>query len=87
MFPEVIHAPEHLVADPATSTGGENLENGAEVCHPLQNAEEQSVVDEEVVEPSIDLSSKNIVTSVDSNPAVQDDAPRKSYASIVRSSS
>lgn len=86
MFLDVIHAPEQHVAEPETSVEGENLHNGAEVCDPLDNEEEGSVIDEEVVEPSTEINENNIVTSHDST-AVQDDAPRKSYASIVRKSS
>ncbi|KAJ1421811.1 RNA-binding domain superfamily [Sesbania bispinosa] len=82
-----VHAPEHLVADPEISAEGENLNNGADVYHPQDDEEEGSVIDEEVIEPSTELSQNDIVTSHDSASAVQDDAPRKSsYASIVMKS-
>ena len=82
MFLEDIHAPEHLVADPAISAEVEDLNNGAEDYHPEDNEEEESVIDEEVAEPSVDLS-QNDVTIHDSTSSVQEDAPKKSYASIV----
>ncbi|KAI4335897.1 hypothetical protein L6164_014494 [Bauhinia variegata] len=81
---EVVHAPEHHVADPATSAEGEHLNNSAEVVDPLDDKEEGSVIDEEVVEPATDLSQNNIIASGDSIPVVSDDAPKKSYASIVK---
>lgn len=83
MFLEDIRASEHLVADPAASAEGENINNDAEVYHPQDNEEEGSVIDEEVDVPSTDLSQNDIVTIHDSTSAVQDDAPRTSYASIV----
>lgn len=86
MFLEAVPAPEQHVADPATSVEVEHVHNGAEVDDPLDNEGEGSVIDEEVVEPPTELNQNNIVTSVDSAPAAQDDAPRKSYASIVRKS-
>lgn len=83
MFLEDVHAPEeHLVEDTATLAAGENLDNGAEVYHP-QDEEEGSVIDEEVAEPPTDLSQNDIVTLHNSTSAVQDDAPKRSYASIV----
>ncbi|XP_027329487.1 ras GTPase-activating protein-binding protein 1 [Abrus precatorius] len=82
---EDVHAPEHLVADTAASVEGENLNNGAEVYDP-QDEEEGSVIDEEVTEPPTDLSQNDIVTIHDSTSAVQDYAPRTSYASIVMKS-
>ncbi|XP_028753779.1 ras GTPase-activating protein-binding protein 2 isoform X3 [Neltuma alba] len=81
---EVVYAPEQHVADPAPSVEVECIHNGAEVDEPLDNEGEGSVIDEEVVEPSTELNQSNIVASVDSTPAAQDDAPRKSYASIVK---
>ncbi|MED6145037.1 hypothetical protein PIB30_021184 [Stylosanthes scabra] len=83
---ENIHAPEHIVTNPAITAEGENLDNGAEVYNPEGNEEEGSVIDEEVAEPSADLSQN--VTIHDSTSAVQDDAPKKSYsyASIVMKS-
>ncbi|XLR52469.1 hypothetical protein S83_003141 [Arachis hypogaea] len=78
-----IHAPEHLVTNPAITAESENLINGAEGYNPEDNEEEGSVIDEEVAEPSADLSQN--VAIHDSTSAVQDDAPKKSYsyASIV----
>lgn len=83
IFLEDIDAPAPLVADPAISAESENLNNGAEVYHPQDNEEEGSVIDEEVAQPSTDLSQNDMVTVHDSTSSVQDDAPKKSYASIV----
>ncbi|XP_047160426.1 nuclear transport factor 2 isoform X1 [Vigna umbellata] len=84
---EETHAPKILVEDTATSSVAEdeNHNNGGEVYHP-QDEEEGSVIDEEVAEPPTDLSQNEIVTVQDSTSAAQDDAPRRSYASIVMKS-
>ncbi|WVZ11496.1 hypothetical protein V8G54_016026 [Vigna mungo] len=84
---EETHAPKVLVEDTATSSVAEdeNHNNGGEVYHP-QDEEEGSVIDEEVAEPPTDLSQNEIVTVHDSTSAAQDDAPRRSYASIVMKS-
>lgn len=81
LFLEDIHPSEHLAEDPATSTEGENFNNGAEVYHPQETKEDVSVIDEEVVVPI--TSENDIVTIHDSTPAVQDDEQKTSYASIV----
>ncbi|CAJ2664662.1 unnamed protein product [Trifolium pratense] len=81
-----VHPSEHIVEDPATSAEGEKLNNGVEVYHPQDNKEEGSVVDEEVVIPPTDLSENDVVTIHDSTSAVQDDAQKTSYASIVMKS-
>lgn len=87
MLPEPAHAPEHPAADPATSFEGEDLNDDAEVCDPSDN-EEGSVVEDEVIKPSIDAGQNEVLKEVDSPgvalaPAAEDDAPKKSYASIV----
>lgn len=87
VLPEPAHAPEHPAVDPATSFEGEDLNDVAEVCDPSDN-EEGSVVEDEVIEPSTDASQNEVLTEVDSTgvasaPAAEDDAPKKSYASIV----
>ncbi|WKA08309.1 hypothetical protein VitviT2T_026042 [Vitis vinifera] len=84
--PEANHVPDHLVVDPATPSfeEEEDLNNVAEVCDPSDN-EEGSVIEEEaVVEPPSISSENEISTVVDSAPAAQEDAPKKSYASIVK---
>ncbi|KAE9602222.1 putative hydrolase [Lupinus albus] len=83
---EDIHAPEPLVADCAISAEGETLNNGAEVYHPQDNEDEGSVIDEKGAEPSAVLNQNDAVTIHDSTSPVQDDAPKKSYASIVKKS-
>ncbi|KAJ7956481.1 ras GTPase-activating protein-binding protein 2 [Quillaja saponaria] len=80
--PEVIHAPDQLAVESEISVEGEDLNHGDEVIDPLENEEEGSVIKEEVVEPTSHLSQNEIITG-DSAPAIQDDAPKKSYASIV----
>jgi len=87
VLPEPAHAPEHPAVDPATSFEGEDLNDVAEVCDPSDN-EEGSVVEDEVIEPSTDAGQNEVLTEVDSTgvasaPAAEDDAPKKSYASIV----
>ena len=88
LSPEANHAPDRLVVDPATPSFDEEeeaLNNVAEVCDPSDN-EEQSVIEEEaVVEPPTISSETEVPTAVDSAPAAQEDAPKKSYASIVGS--
>ncbi|WJX95603.1 hypothetical protein P8452_76901 [Trifolium repens] len=81
-----VHPSEHIVEDPATSAEGERLNNGAEVYHPQDNKQEGLVVDEEVVIPPTDLSENDVVIIHDSTSAVQDDARKTSYASIVMKS-
>ena len=83
MFLEDMHPSEHLVEDSATFAEDENLNNGAEVYDPMDNKEEGLVIDEEVAAPPNDLSENDIVTIHDPISAVQDDARKTSYASIV----
>lgn len=83
---EDIHPSEHLVEDPVTSAEDENLNNGDEVYYPMDNKEEGLVIDEEVAAPPNDLSENDIVTIQDPTSAVQDDARKTSYASIVMKS-
>ncbi|XWS60431.1 hypothetical protein CRYUN_Cryun07bG0036000 [Craigia yunnanensis] len=61
----------------------EDINNGAEVCDP-SDQEEGSVIEEEVVEPENIVSQNEIVAAVDSATVVIEDAPKKSYASIVK---
>ncbi|KAM1081160.1 hypothetical protein ACFX2I_015641 [Malus domestica] len=82
--PEPIHAPDHLVVDPAIPFEEEDLNNGAEVCDPSDN-DEGSVVEDELVEPPA-LPSQNLAEvdpTPDPAPETQEDAPKKSYASIL----
>lgn len=80
--PEPTHAPDHLVVDRTIPLEEEDLNNGAEVSDPSDN-EDGSVVEDEVVEPpthSVEIQSLPVV---DSAPEIQEDIPKKSYASIV----
>ncbi|XP_020537475.1 nuclear transport factor 2 isoform X2 [Jatropha curcas] len=73
----------HLTVDPTTPSEEEDLNNGAEVCDP-SDKEEGSVIDVEVVEQQTDSIHNEILTSVDAAPAALEDAPKKSYASILK---
>ncbi|XVF49948.1 hypothetical protein PTKIN_Ptkin04bG0057300 [Pterospermum kingtungense] len=78
--PEPTHDP--LVEDPSTCPEDEDINSGAEVCDP-SDKEEGSVIEDEVVEPQNILSQNETVAAVDSAPVALEDAPKKSYASIV----
>ncbi|TYH24434.1 hypothetical protein ES288_A03G091800v1 [Gossypium darwinii] len=77
LTPEPELTDDQLAKEPLNYSEEEDINNGAEVCDPLDK-EEGSVVEEEVVEP------QNIAVAVDSSPMVPDDAPKQSYASIVK---
>lgn len=86
LFSEPIHAPEDPAVEPA-SFEEEDINDGAEVCDPSDN-EEGSVVEDEVIQPPTHSSQNEIPAEVDSTgvesaPAAEEDAPKKSYASIV----
>ncbi|MBA0559550.1 hypothetical protein Golob_016508 [Gossypium lobatum] len=74
---------DHPVEDPLTYPEDEDINNGAEVCDP-SDEEEGSVIEEEVVEPQKVVNQNESVVVDDSTPAVLEDAPKKSYASIVK---
>ncbi|KAK8978122.1 hypothetical protein V6N11_062918 [Hibiscus sabdariffa] len=74
---------DHLAEDPLTNPEEEDINNGAEVCDP-SDEEEGSVIEEEVVEPQNIVSQNESVVADESAPAVLEDAPKKSYASIVK---
>ena len=99
LFSEPVHAPDHLAVDRAPNFEEEDLNNGPEVCDPSDN-EEGSVIEEEIVEPPTLIPPKQIpptqmpptqisenkdLPAVDSAPENLEDAPKKSYASIVSS--
>ncbi|XP_022769353.1 ras GTPase-activating protein-binding protein 2-like isoform X2 [Durio zibethinus] len=79
--PEPTH--DHFEEDPLNYAEEEDINNGAEVCDP-SDKEEGSVIEEEVVEPQGIASKNESVAAVDSAPVVLKDAPKKSYASIVK---
>ncbi|CAK7323219.1 unnamed protein product [Dovyalis caffra] len=81
--PEPTQATDHLTVDPAASFEEEDLNNGAEVCDPSEK-EDGSVIEVEVVEPSTDSTQNEILATVNAAPASMEDAPKKSYASIVK---
>ncbi|KAE8697278.1 RNA binding protein, putative isoform 2 [Hibiscus syriacus] len=76
---------DHLLDDPLINPEEEDINNGAEVCDP-SDEEEGSVIEEEVVEPQNVVSQNESVVADESVPAVLQDAPKKSYASIVSQS-
>ncbi|XP_057519867.1 nuclear transport factor 2 isoform X2 [Amaranthus tricolor] len=61
----------------------EDLTNEAEVCDPSEN-EDGSVTEEEVIDPPTQLNQSETVNATDEISASQDDAPKKSYASILK---
>ncbi|XP_043703680.1 nuclear transport factor 2-like isoform X2 [Telopea speciosissima] len=82
--PEPAHVPDGPVLDPASSLMEESLNNGEEVCDPSDN-DDGSVIEEEVpVEPQAQLSQNEAQPVAESASTVQEDAPKKSYASIVK---
>ncbi|XP_058081709.1 nuclear transport factor 2 isoform X2 [Magnolia sinica] len=83
--PEVGPAPDHHVTDPEALISEEDLHNGQEVCDPSDN-EEGSVIEEEevVVEPPAHSSQNEVQQVTELTSTVQEDAPKKSYASIVK---
>ncbi|XP_039011599.1 nuclear transport factor 2-like isoform X2 [Hibiscus syriacus] len=81
--PEPGPSHDHLVEDPLANPEEEDINNGAEVCDP-SDEEEGSVIEEEVVVPQNIASQNESVVADDSAPAVLEDAPKKSYASIVK---
>lgn len=80
--PEHIPVPDHSTFDPATTAASEE-QTIAEVCDPSDN-EEDSVIEEEVVNEAITHHNQKETTAVDLSdvPATLDE--KKSYASIVK---
>ncbi|KAK8687648.1 hypothetical protein V6N13_086451 [Hibiscus sabdariffa] len=74
---------DHLAEDPLANPEEEDINNGAEVCDP-SDEEEGSVIEEEVVVPQNVVSQNESAVVDESTPAVLEDAPKKSYASIVK---
>lgn len=72
-----------MVEEPATFVD-EDPNNGPEVVDP-SDIEEGSVIEDEVVieEPPIESIQSRDLPEVDPIPETQEDAPKKSYASIV----
>ena len=75
------HVSDHDEQVPESSYE-EDLSNEAEVVNPSDN-EDGSITEEEIVEPPIQLNQSEVVTVTSELSASQDDAPKKSYASIV----
>lgn len=70
------------VPEPTTSPSEEETNNGGEVCNPSEN--EGSVVEEDGVDSGANLNQKEVQSAAESTSVVQEDAPKKSYASIVK---
>ncbi|XP_022933487.1 ras GTPase-activating protein-binding protein 2-like [Cucurbita moschata] len=81
--PEPSHAPNHLTVEPPISLEEEDMNNDPEVCDPSSNDEGSVVEQEEVPEPPQQIEHEVVVTA-DAAPVAQEDAPKKSYASIVK---
>ncbi|KAI4326572.1 hypothetical protein MLD38_031872 [Melastoma candidum] len=71
---EPIHVPDQVTVEPAASFEEEDLTNGAEVCDPSDY--EGSVVEDATIQPGH--------PATEPSPEVEEDAPKKSYASIVK---
>ncbi|XP_050223736.1 nuclear transport factor 2 [Mercurialis annua] len=76
-------AADHLTVDPATSFEEEDLDSGAEVYDP-SDKEEGSVVEDEVIDHQSGSVPNELFSSVDASSAILEDAPKKSYASILK---
>lgn len=59
------------------------MNNVPEVCDPSSNDEGSVIEEEVVVEAPHPSEHEVVVTAVDAAPVAQEDAPKKSYASIV----
>ncbi|KAK6921007.1 Nuclear transport factor 2 domain [Dillenia turbinata] len=80
--PVPVHVPDQPALDPETSIVEED--NGPEVCDP-SDVDEGSVIEEEAATEPTNHPNQNEVQVVDSAPsAPQEDAPKRSYASIVK---
>ncbi|GLU12503.1 hypothetical protein SLE2022_291780 [Rubroshorea leprosula] len=79
--PEPVH--DHHAMEPEAYPEEEDLDNGAEVCDP-SDKEEGSVIEEEIDEPQNNASMNESLIGADSAPVVQEDAPKQSYASILK---
>ncbi|KAI4329680.1 hypothetical protein MLD38_028040 [Melastoma candidum] len=69
---ELIHVSDQVAVQPAASFEEEDLTNGAKVCDPSDY--EESAVDDATIEP--------VHPATEPSPDVEEDAPKKSYASI-----
>ncbi|XP_010522574.1 PREDICTED: ras GTPase-activating protein-binding protein 2 [Tarenaya hassleriana] len=79
--------PEHVTesheSEPVASIEEEDLDNVAEVYDP-SDRDEGSVVEDEIVEPLIEPRQTEILSSGEAAPVSQEDAPKQSYASILK---
>ncbi|KAJ6293922.1 hypothetical protein OIU76_022069 [Salix suchowensis] len=80
--PDPTQVTDHVMVDPATSFE-EDLNNGAEVCDG-SDKEDGSVLEVEVVEPLTDSTQNEILPTIHAAPVSLEDAPKKSYASILK---
>nr|DAD35057.1 TPA_asm: hypothetical protein HUJ06_005697 [Nelumbo nucifera] len=82
--PEPTHVPDRPVLYPTTSHTEEDLNNGKEVCNSSGNEEGSDVEVEIMVEAPEHSSQNEAGPPPESIPTVPEDAPKKSYASIVK---
>ncbi|XXG46589.1 hypothetical protein AAC387_Pa02g1398 [Persea americana] len=80
---EPSQATDRPVIDPGTPSE-EDIDNGEEVCGPSDNEDGSVVEDAEVEQPAVHSSQNEEQPVVEMTPSVQEDAPKKSYASIVK---
>lgn len=76
------HVPEHNGQVPESSNE-EDINIEAEVCDPSDN-EDGSITEEEIVEPPVQLNQRESVTVTSELSSSQDDAPKRSYAAILK---
>ncbi|XP_065879087.1 nuclear transport factor 2 [Euphorbia lathyris] len=74
---------DHVTVAHTAPFENEDVSNGTEV-HDLSDKDEGSVIEDEAVECQTDATHNEILTSVDSAAATLEDAPKKSYASILK---
>ncbi|RWR72873.1 putative G3BP-like protein [Cinnamomum micranthum f. kanehirae] len=80
---EPSQATDRPVLDPGTPSE-EDIDNGEEVCDPSDNEDGSVVEDVEVEQPAVHSSQNEEQQVVEMTPSVQEDAPKKSYASILK---
>ncbi|KAF9667711.1 hypothetical protein SADUNF_Sadunf15G0052000 [Salix dunnii] len=81
--PDPTQVTDHLMVDPAASFEEEVLNNDAEVSD-CSNKEDGPVIEVEVVEPLTESTQDEILPTIHAAPVSLEDAPKKSYASIVK---
>ncbi|KAK6251948.1 hypothetical protein QUC31_013668 [Theobroma cacao] len=85
--PELTHVPKNAVANHTTVPSDNSGNSSKEVSHPLENGKvsvsENEVVAEQIVSSSEESQYDSHPASQTASPKIQDDAPKKSYLSVV----